>query len=550
MRQALRRNPSRAQVAVTRSIPAPVGGWNTEAPLAAMPAKDAVILDNWIPRAGYVEFRRGFIQQVSGTPAPVEAMIAWRGDPQGDKLFACAGNEIYDATDAGALGSALYSVSASTTSARWKHTNFANDAGAFAICANGVNTPIRYDGSAFATLTVTGTGLTATTLSDVMVHKRRLFWLQGDSLTVWFTDVNAIQGAAGKLPLGGYFYKGGHLVAQATWTLDGGQGIDDYAVFITSEGQVAIFSGIDPADATNWSLVGIYDLARPVGDRPLIKYGADLVVLTYDGVVPLSQALRSTRSRSDQRALTAKVSDAFAKAADQYGANYGWSGTLYSGRGALAIFNIPTDELANAEQYVQSIQTGAWCRFKGIPAICWELANEKIYFGGVEGVYRWDVGASDDSEPIVGDIKPAFSDFGNSLIRKHFTMVKAILKAPAIVSPTLEVLTDYQERVPTATPTFIEAGDISPDDADDIRDDWTGATGIGAVATPRLRVVLVGDEDTDVIAINAAMSDVLEIEEGSGDHLLTYPSLPLDVEIQCIGFGVAFQAGGVLGGGG
>lgn len=547
MRQALRGNPSRRQVATMRSIPAPTGGWNTESPLAAMPSKDAIILDNWIPRAGYCEFRRGYIQHVNGTPAPVEAMIAWRGDASGDKLFACAGPDIFDVTDAGSLGSAVFSASASTTSARWRHANFANSAGAFAICANGVHTPLRYDGSAFSTLSITGSGLSSSsTLFDVMVFKQRLFWLQANSLTVWFTDVNAISGALGKLPLGGYFNKGGRLVALATWSVDGGRGLDDLAVFVTSEGQVAVFQGTDPTDINNWSMVGVFDLPKPLGDRPLSKYGGDLTILTVDGVLPLSQALQRDRAQENQIALTSKIATAFSRASARYGSNFGWSGILYSGRGSLAIFNVPTSELATAEQYVQSVQTGSWCRFTGIPAICWEVANDAIFFGGADGVYRFDQGSTDNGEVIVGDIKPAFQDFGNRLTQKQFTMVQAVLKAPAIVQPTLEVLTDYQERIPTATPTVVTAGDISDEDSDAIRDDWTGATGVGAVGTPRLRLALQGSADTDIIAVNALMTDLLEIESSTGDHLLTRPNLPLDVEVQCIGFGVVFQAGAGL----
>lgn len=545
MRQALRGNPSRRQVATPRAVPAPVGGWDTESPLALMPARNAVLLDNWIPRAGYIEMRRGFIQQVDGF-GPVESMIAWRGAAVGDQLFAATGADLYDVTDAGTVGSAVYSASGSTASARWKHTNFANAAGAFALAANGVNTPISYDGSAFSTLAITGSGLVAEKLSDVMVHKRRLFWLEADSLNVWFLDVNAIQGAAGKLPLGSYFYKGGRLVAQATWSLDGGQGIDDLAVFVTSEGQVAVFQGLDPSDPDNWSLVGIYDLARPLGDRPMIKWGSDLVVLTQDGVVPLSQALNKDRTQDDDVALTMKIATAFSKAARLYGSNYGWSGTLYAGRGSLAIFNVPTAELSTADQYVQSIQTGAWCRFTGIPAICWESANDHIYFGAADGVYQWDTGATDNGETIVSDVTPAFSDFGNRLVQKQFTMVKALLKAPSAVRPALEVLTDYQERVPTAVPTVVEPGDVLSSDADEIRDDWTGATGLGAVAAPRMRIDLRGDPESDIIAADASMTDLLEIESGTGDHLLTRPNLPLDVEVQCVGFGLVFQAGGVL----
>lgn len=547
MRRATRQNPSRRQTAVARSVPAPVKGWDTESPLANMETGNAIILDNWIPRSGYVELRRGFVQQVSGFADPVETLLAWRGDPAGDQLFACAGSDIFDVTTAGALGSAVYS---SATSARWRSTNFANDAGAFLIAVNGADTPLKYSGTTFSTTAITGTSgpivLDPKDLSDVMIHKKRLFFIEKDTLRVWFLDVNAIAGAAGLLDLGVSFSKGGRLVALSTWSLDGGQGIDDMAVFVTSEGQVAVFQGLDPTDANNWAQVGVYDLARPIGGRCLIKWGGDLVVLTVDGVVPLSQALNRDRATDDDVALTSKIRTAFSRAAKAYGSLFGWEAILYPGEGSLAIINVPTAELSTAVQYVQSIQTGGWCQFTGLNAICWEYANEKIYFGGADAVFQWDIGASDNGEVIVGDVKPAFSGFGSRLTEKHFTMIRALLKAPSIVRPALEVNVDYKESIPTATPTVVESGNIEPSDPDATRYDWTGATASGYVGAPRMRVSLVGDGGTDRIAIDAGGADLLVVTSGGNDHLLTRPNLPLDVEVQLIGFDLMFTNGGQL----
>jgi len=70
MRTALRQNRAGTQTAVPRSVPAPVGGWDTESALSAMPADRAVILDNWIPRGSFAQLRRGFIEQCTGTDDP------------------------------------------------------------------------------------------------------------------------------------------------------------------------------------------------------------------------------------------------------------------------------------------------------------------------------------------------------------------------------------------------------------------------------------------------------------------------------------------------
>lgn len=543
MRQALYQNRSRGQTAQARAVPAPVGGWDTESPLANMPPQNAVILDNWIPRAGYVEMRRGFQSHVVGTADEVEAMIAWRGDPSGDKLFACAGANIYDVTTAGPLGSADY---ASATSARWKYTNFSNDAGAFAIAVNGADTPLKYDGSAFATTAITGSSGSITLdpkdLDHVMAHKRRLFFTEKGTLRVWYLSVLAIAGASQLLDLGPIFDKGGHLVAEGTWSLDGGQGMDDMAVFITSEGQLAVYQGTDPSDADNWSLVGVYSVGKPVGDNCLIKWGSDLAVITQDGVVPLSQALNKDRAQQKQIAITAKIATGFSEAWSSYGDLFGWSGTTYSGRGSLAIFNIPTTELSEAMQFVQSIQTGAWCRFTGLNAICWEVANDQIYFGSVEGVYQWDITASDNGETIVADVKPAFSNFGSNT-EKQFTMIRPLIKAPAIINPALEMLTDYRESVPTATTTTITPEQLT--DSNGIRYDWASVGGVGYVATPRMRVSVLGANDASVIAIDINEVDLL-VDDTGGDFILIYPDLPFDIEVRLIGFDVMFIRGGQI----
>jgi hypothetical protein len=85
----------RQQVARTVSVPAPVGGWDAQSAVADMPIQNAVILDNIIPRPGYVELRRGsFLQASAIAQGTIKQLIVWRGAT--DKLLACAGTSIYD----------------------------------------------------------------------------------------------------------------------------------------------------------------------------------------------------------------------------------------------------------------------------------------------------------------------------------------------------------------------------------------------------------------------------------------------------------------------
>lgn len=54
-------------------------------------------------------------------------------------------------------------------------------------------------------------------------------------------------------------------MAAETWTLDSGEGLDDYLVVTTSEGQVGVFRGTDPTSVATWGLVGVWNLGEPIG---------------------------------------------------------------------------------------------------------------------------------------------------------------------------------------------------------------------------------------------------------------------------------------------
>ncbi|HUZ12666.1 MAG TPA: hypothetical protein VMU93_07460, partial [Caulobacteraceae bacterium] len=487
VRQALRANPGRRQVSVGQSIPAPTGGWDARNPLAAMPVQNAVTLDNMIPRAGSVDLRRGFVEQASGFSGPVESLMAYRGAASGDRLFAAAGGALVDATLAST--SPPPPVWTGASSDRWNHTAFANAAGAWLIACNGADPPIGYDGGAWSVLGLAGAGppaLVPGALASVFAHKGRLYFLEAGSLRVWVPAAGAVGGACALVDLASIFSKGGRLVCGGSWSWQFGVGADDFAVFATDQGQVAIWQGSDPTSAADWSLVGVYDFGPPLGPRALLKFGGDLALVTADGVIPLSRGLKLDRGAQQEVALTGAIMNAFAQAAKAHGANHGWQGILYPGLtaspsnpeaagGSLAIFNVPLVEGGAAWQFVQNVLTGAWCRFTGIDAICWELANQRLYFGAAGGVYQWDVGSDDDGAPIVATVQQAFSAFGAPGRQKRFTMIRALLNTSGLVAPALDILADYASGTPAAVATVVDAAAT----AQAIRYDWTGVGAVG-----------------------------------------------------------------------
>lgn len=546
-RQPIRRS-SQQRVSIGKAIPAPVGGWDAQSPLANMPPENAVILDNFIPRAGYVELRKGFVPWQEGLPLPTETIMVWRGGAisVADEIFAACGGSIYDVSNQNDTPAEVYTGAGN---ARWQWINFANDAGTFLIAANGAAEPIYYNGMAFADTAITGTAgiitLDPRTLVDVMDHKGRLFFVQENSLRVWFLEPFAIQGTANLLDLGPIFDKGGSILCQATWTLDGGSGADDLAVFVTTQGQVAVYQGLDPSDANNWALVGVYDLGLPLSRRSLIKYGSDLVLLTTDGVVPLSQALKLDRAQENLVALTQRIQNAFQQATQRYRGNFGWEGALYT-KGTLAIFNVPTASLSRSEQYVQNVQTGAWCRFTGIDAFCWAVANDQMYFGASDYVGLWDTGYADNTTGITGDIKTAFNYFGSRGDLKKFEMLQPILRIASNIAPAVEVITDFKERIPTAVPTSITVTggqwDVGLWDVAlwspsvQTRDSWTSVTGIGYCGAVRLRV-----QPEPVLYIDLAVDDDTVVSYDGDGIVAVQAARNTNAAVEIIAFNVKYQ---------
>ncbi len=111
----------------------------------------------------------------------------------------------------------------------------------------------------------------------------------------------------------------------------------------------------------------------------------------------------------------------------------------------------------------------------------------------------------------------------------------------------MDVVTDYDKStLPTSVQTVVTPGDISPDDSDVVRDDWTAAGGVGYVGAPRMRFSLTGSDDVDQVAVTSDHAELLLVGPGGTDNILTRPNLPLDVTVQCIGWDILWLPGGQL----
>ena len=490
--------PNTRQKAKSASKQAPVGGWNARDSIAAMGQMDAVYLTNWWPTTTDLMIRQGTSDHATGLPDLVETIMPYISASGAPKLFAASDAGIYDVSAAGAVGAAAVS---GLTSAQFQYVQFSTTAGNYLYCVNGSDKPQLYTGSAWVAVdgasTPAITGVTTTSLIHVNVFKQRLFFIEKASLNAWYLPVLSIGGAASKLDFTSVFRRGGHLVAMGTWSIDGGYGMDDYAVWVSSEGEAVVYRGTDPSSSTDWSLVGIYQLGAPIGRKCMTKFGGDLLIITRDGIMPMSAALQSTRV-DPRAAITDKIQQAVSDSIAQYGSNYGWEITLFP-EVDMVLLNVPAGDGVQV-QYAMNAITKSWAAFAGMPANCWETFNRELYYGGDGVVVKAWTGYSDNGNNIVADGLAAFDTYRTSTSNKFFTMVRPILSVGGGTSYGIAVHVDYEIEstltLLSVPPTTLSKWDVGKWDSakwasgtNFIKRDWAHTGVIGYSAALRIQAI-------------------------------------------------------------
>jgi len=488
----------RQQSAQTVTVAAPIGGWNARDALGAMDPLDAVTLQNFWPGTNSVILRNGYTKHAIGLPAQVQTLMAYSSGTS-NKLFAVSDGKIYDATSSGAVGAAAVS---GLTNSKFQYVNITTPAASYLMAVNGADKLRTFDGSTWHTdgdgSPYNITNIDTATVSNITLFKNRIWLTTNNTLKVWYLPVNSIGGAAVALDMTSIFQLGGYIMAGMTWTLDAGYGVDDYLVFITSNGEALVWRLTDPTTPTGISQIGLYKIGAPIGRRCYTKFGGDLLVITQDGVVPMSGALQS--SRLDPRvSITNKIQYAMSAAISTYGANFGWS-LLYYPKENQLILNVPISE-GSQQQYVMNNITKSWCNFTGWAANCWELHLDDPYFGGNGYVAKAWNGNADDTSNIEGFSLQSFQSYGTAL-QKQCKMIRYHLQTDGTPSIFGNVNVDYNLADEAAQLNFSVSNygvwDSGLWDAAEWGSglvpsaDWQGATNIGYTFAPLIKTATQG----------------------------------------------------------
>lgn len=480
-----KRKPNRGRRAQPVPLGAPVGGLNGRDGFTEMPPTDAFVLDNWFPYNTAVQTRGGSNNFATGLPGPVESVETYTG-AAGSKMLAFSGGGVYDVSLGGVAGAALL---AGRVSNKVTSIMFSNAGAQFLLIYSGADAPLSYDGAALAALVITGLTGSQNTLHSAMGFKGRVFLAQLNQIGFYYLGIGAIQGAASYFDLQQQALKGGYLVSMASFSVDSGNGPNDYAVFVTSEGEYIMYSGTDPSNAAAWILVGRYYGPPPIGKKGWFKYRSDIYFITEEGILSFTQIRQLGEDNENTKFITSKLGTQYDELV-QFQATHGWSGMIYP-RSNQLIVNIPVTSQTNGGyiQFVMNTATGAWCRFVKWDGLSWTLFKRRAYFGTFDGkVVLSDEGSTDNGAEIVSVCRQAWNTFdderGMGEADKQFHFATFAMASDGAPRVACSMNVNYEDDPPQYNTALMPAPGAVWDTATWDVDYWAGSAVTQNVTVP------------------------------------------------------------------
>jgi hypothetical protein len=468
-------------------VPAPMSGINALDPLAMLQPTDSVFQYNLIPSQYGCKVRTGYQLwgQNIGTGG-VNTVLPYNGSTSAlDKMFAAGRNGIFDVTSQGANNPAAL-VTFGTVSSKSGFGNavaFASLGGHFLCYADEANGYYAYtEGTGWAAVAFGSggtqvSGFDPATFVHVVSFKQRLWFTLRDSATAVYLPTGAVYGAATQFNFGDKFRHGGYLVGLYNWTLDGGDGIDDYLVAVGSGGDVVIYQGTDPSVATSFSIVGQWYIGPPPAGRRIAgSFGGDLYLLSSYGLLPLSKLIAGILIDDEAAYLSRKISPIVNTDMSVARTLTGWEVKLIPSENLLLI-SVPKQGSSAYRQYVQSLNTQGWAQYRDIPYLTGDAWNGQFYIGTADGRVLWHTGFTDLSVNISWSSLSSFQEYGEIGNYHRVQFIRPVFLSAAVPSYEVEARYDYDLSEVLGAPSGGGAGtgalwDVAHWDMDV----WTGGT--------------------------------------------------------------------------
>lgn len=466
--------PAKNQV---QSFPAPIGGLNLRDSLAAMPPTDSPAMTNWIPDIGGLRSRKGTLKWSSPSPGiPIKTVLGYFG--VGTQFVAASdttppsvvGNYNWAANDNGLYAVIVRagppnlskSLSGTANAGIISSVAFANASDTYLLmCSETDGYFYHASTSGLFTAAPAVTGVSISSLCFVTSWKRRVWFVERNTTKAWYLPADAIVGAATSFNFGPLFKHGGYLSYLANWTIDAGEGIDDFLVVVSTMGDVLVYKGTDPASASTFELVGSWYVGPvPAGRKGFCQYGGDLIILSVNGLFPISYVTRGGTDMllASGKEYSSKISPALSTDIRQTFTDYGWEMVLHP-QERLLIITVPDYGTSSNKQYVLDTALNAWTVFNDIPIRCMSYAGQFLFGGTTDGrVLLLNFGFTDEMEVgvslgnvITGQVAFPFSYLGSPAVEKHFLMGRPVFLSALEPAVEFDVSVNfvYEDQPPT-----------------------------------------------------------------------------------------------------
>lgn len=416
IRQPATQSAARSNVKTVK-LPPPAR-WNAVDGLSQMSSTDAIRLDNWIIRGKgrerHLVLRPGSIRHLSGLGGKVQTLMVYGRRRHSQTIIAATPTKLYRVPSSPASAADPQTADVTgLTSGFWQSAMITNPGGDFLLAVNGADALRCYDGRSWTTPTITSAiatrSVAATAFVDVCAHMGRAFFAEKNSLRIWYLEPGAIGGTAWPIDLAPMVQSGGEIQAIASLTTDGGRNGNDRLVAVTTQGEMVVFAGVHPGTAATWQRVATYSVPVPVARRCFMEHGGDLLYLSHDGLLPVSQMIAAPRPDQPLSAETDDIRSMYQTARVLGTGNAQWC-AISSSTHRLYMINVPIS--ANGSVQLVRSSDGGWSAFSGLNSLCWASTGTDLYYGDADGnVFRLG-GTQDDGGQITALMVQAYSDFG------------------------------------------------------------------------------------------------------------------------------------------
>ena len=530
---------------ITR-FPAPIKGVDARIALTEGAPLNCIYAYNLVPfeygmavRKGYREWQIG-VEDVDAfgvhTLIPFDGVVE---DGSDDRLFAVTNEGIWDVSIPGDPPVLKFTFGDQRAEAGYGvYTHFVTDAAQdLLFYADNFNGLFQYDSVSDAWTQATGiNGPVIENIRFIVVHKQRIWVVEEESTKAWYLPVRSISGDATEFFFGGKFKHGGNLEGLFNWSVDGGDGVDDYLVAVSRAGDVLPYQGADPSDQS-WNLRGTYYIGEvPRGPFFGSEHGGELFLLSNYGITSMNDLLQGVdtsdlRPIEDQNTISGKITALLRARMEQTRNDYGWKVSTIPSEGGLLI---STPRINNNAfiQYYYNFSTSSWGIWRGVP-----METFDSYLGNV-----------------------VFGDADNRVLYMDVTVDNVLLTPPDDKKNgddiEFSVLTSYQtigaeglyKRVKFIRPDFLADGE--PVYAVQARYDYDLAEALAIPATP---IGLAGEWDislwdTAVWGGGGELNPYNDVQGawGPGRYVAVAMNGQTRNATRFVGWDVAFDVGGML----